>query len=80
MPYRGARRSLTRLLAIGFTLTARCNVCSLETTLDDLTGAVVARGKTTYMVKADQPCSCGHDVFCVTFAVDLAEESPPQSR
>lgn len=80
LPYRSARHNLPGLLEIAFNVGARCKACGLETTLDDVTGRVIARGETTYMVKGDKPCSCGADVFCVTFAVDLAEESPPQSR
>jgi hypothetical protein len=68
------------LLEVAFNLSARCQACGLETPLDNLTGRIVAHGETTYMVKADQPCGCGADTYCVTFAVNLAQETPPESR
>jgi hypothetical protein len=71
---------LAAVLDITLKLTACCKACSLETTLDELTGRIVAHGETTYMVQADQPCPCGAALYCVTFAVDLAEEEAPQSR
>jgi hypothetical protein len=68
------------VLDLALTLTARCKVCSLETTLDELTGDIVAHGETTYMVRAEQPCPCGGTLYCVTIGVDFAEEEAPQSR